>query len=353
MQMLSIPFPRAAHALNVSGYGQVIWYISGAAYAFLVPYVFSSLLDISNDLYYAGYFAGVAGFLAVYAAATRLDAVALFSRSWRWSLGLGVLAAAFLVVGVLQREDSTPRPDGLYFIFAIGWRGVLYGTVDALILTAFPVAVAYALFNHSLETMVRRAGFAILALALSLTITATYHLGYEQFREKGVSGPETGNAIISVPAILTVNPLGSVVAHASMHVAAVVHAYETDLYLPPQTFVKAEGGAYAAEVQLTDRDSGGSVKLALDGTLIVALPSNPSTGYAWGIEGELPDGLRQEGEKRYVPAGSTEPVAGAGGTEVFTFTAVEKGDVALKLVYTRAWEDGVAERMFSVGVAVR
>jgi hypothetical protein len=71
-------------------------------------------------------------------------------------------------------------------------------------------------------------------------ITATYHLGYEQFREDGVAGPETGNTIISLPAIVTANPAGAVVAHAAMHVTAVTHAYETDLYLPPQTFVEED-----------------------------------------------------------------------------------------------------------------
>jgi hypothetical protein len=47
--------------------------------------------------------------------------------------------------------------------------------------------------------------------------------------------PETGNTIISAPAIVSMSPLGSVIAHTSMHAAAAVHAYETDVFLPPQT----------------------------------------------------------------------------------------------------------------------
>jgi hypothetical protein len=239
--MQSLPLPDTMPANKVSGYGQAIWYLTGAAYAFMLPFVFSSLLDLENDVYYAIYFTGVLAFLAIYASVTSLDVIDLFKRNWQWSLGLGVLTAAFLVFGVLQREDSTPHPGGLYFIFSVGWRGVLYGVIDALLLTAFPVSIAYALFNSRVDTAIRRAGFAAFTLVLSLIITATYHLGYEQFRDDGVSGPETGNSIISIPAILTTNPLGSVVAHASMHVAANVHAYETDLYLPPQTSVKADG----------------------------------------------------------------------------------------------------------------
>jgi hypothetical protein len=103
-----------------------------------------------------------------------------------------------------------------------------------LLLTAFPAAVAFAIMHGRVETALQRAGYAVLTLALVLVITATYHLGYEQYREDGVGQPESGNTIISIPALLTTNPLGSVIAHASMHVAADVHAYETDVFLPPQ-----------------------------------------------------------------------------------------------------------------------
>jgi hypothetical protein len=81
-------------------------------------------------------------------------------------------------------------------------------------------------------------GFAALALPLVVVITASYHLGYQQFRDDGVAAPETGNTIISLPLLVSANPVGSVIAHASMHLAAVTHAYETDVFLPPQQSVE-------------------------------------------------------------------------------------------------------------------
>jgi hypothetical protein len=228
------------HFLQGAAVTHLIWFAAGLIVAFLMPFVFSSVLDLDHDLYYLVYFTGAAAFLAAYAQATHLDIVALFTRNWRWSLGLGVLASVFLVFRILSAEDSTPHPDGLYFAFEIGWRGVLYGIVDALLLTAFPLAVAFSSFGGRLDTLGRKAGYLALTIGLVWIITATYHLGYEQFREDGVGGPETGNTIISVPAIVTANPIGAVVAHAAMHVTATTHAYETDLYLPPQTFVDGE-----------------------------------------------------------------------------------------------------------------
>jgi hypothetical protein len=197
--------------------------------------VFSSLLELHHDVYYGVYFAAALGFLAAYVRATDADVRTFLRQNWRWSLALGVIASAALVFNVLNREDSTPRPDGLYFVFEVVWRGVIYGAVDALLLTAFPALVALSLFYGDIAKLARRIGFAAVTLVLVLIITASYHLGYEQFREDGVGGPETGNMIISIPAIVTANPIGSVVAHVSMHVAAVTHAYETDVFLPPQT----------------------------------------------------------------------------------------------------------------------
>lgn len=211
------------------------WYAGGVFVGFLIPFVFTSLLDIHHDLYYLAYFALAGGFLAAYVSATGVNVVELFTRRWKLSLGLGLLATAFVVQAVLTRDDSTARPGGAYLWFEVFWRGAAYGAVDALLLTAFPVAAAFALHGHRLGTWARRLTFALLSIGMVAVITASYHLGYEQFREDGIGAPEFGNTVISVPAIATINPAGSVLAHMSMHVAAVLHSYETETYLPPQT----------------------------------------------------------------------------------------------------------------------
>jgi hypothetical protein len=220
---------------------QPAWFAAGLVLSFLIPFVFSSTLDVRHDLYYLVYFAGTLAFLAAYVVATGVDLRAVVARSWRWSLLLGAALAVLLVVQVF-REDSTPRPDGAYFAFSLAWRGVIYGAVDALLLTAFPALVTLALLGGNLHGAGRRLTFALGSLVLTITITAVYHLGYEQYREDGLGDPEIGNTLISLPTLLTANPLGSVVAHASMHVAADIHAYEGDR-IPPQTFVQAQAPA--------------------------------------------------------------------------------------------------------------
>jgi hypothetical protein len=218
---------------------QLAWFVGGAIYAFLVPYVFWDRLGIQHDWYYAIYFGAVALLVGAYAVSTRADLAGAFRRNWVLSLALGIPAAAFVAWNVL-REDATPHPEGAYFGFELLWRGVVYGAVDALLLTAFPALVAYGLLRGNVTGVARRAGFAALALALTLVITATYHWGYGQYRangmaQNGLGGPLFGNTVMSVPAFASTNPLGTVIAHVTMHVTATNHAYETDVFLPPKT----------------------------------------------------------------------------------------------------------------------
>ena len=110
--------------------------------------------------------------------------------------------------------------------------------MDALLLSAFPGFVAYSILRGRVAGLTGKLRYTALALPLVLLITATYHLGYPQYREDGVGKPEIGNTIISVPMFATANPIGALIAHATMHTTAVAHSYETDVFLPPKTTVK-------------------------------------------------------------------------------------------------------------------
>jgi hypothetical protein len=212
----------------------IAWFVLGSAVAFAVPYVGVSVLDMHHDLYYLAYFVVTLGLLAAWARLEHVDVLAVVRRRWISSVAIGIPVAGFVVANVL-RQDPTARPDGAYFVFELLWRGVGYGTVDALLLTAFPSVIAYRILRGRIDGFAGRARFAAVALPLILLITATYHLGYPQYREDGVQQPEVGNALISIPALVTANPAGSVIAHVSMHVTAVTHAYETPTFLPPET----------------------------------------------------------------------------------------------------------------------
>jgi hypothetical protein len=214
---------------------QGAWFVLGLAAAFAIPYVGVSQLNLQHDVYYGAYFAATLALLAAYVRSEHVDVRALFTRHWLSSLVVGLPVAAFVVWNVFRTDDATARPHGAYFAFELLWRGVGYGTIDALLLTVFPCVVACTMLHGRMTTALRRARYIGLALPMILVITAVYHLGYPQYRQDGVAKPEVGNTLISIPMLATANPVGSIAAHVSMHVTAVTHSYETTIFLPPKT----------------------------------------------------------------------------------------------------------------------
>jgi hypothetical protein len=235
----------AGHANTASSQdgvrAQAGWFIVVSAIAFLVPFVFSSGLELQHDWYYLIYFAVTVATLGAYVRLTQADIRGLFTRNWKLSAVIGAASAAFVVWSVLGRIDSTPHPNGFYFAFEIVWRGLFYGTVDALLLSAFPGLVAWQAMGRDISGIGRRVSFGVLTLALVMTITAVYHLGFKDLRNsEGIRNPEIGNTVISLPVIVSANPIGSIAAHTSMHLAAVTHSYESKDRLPPQVFVDSD-----------------------------------------------------------------------------------------------------------------
>ena len=211
------------------------WLGWGFALAFAVPFLFADLLEINRDLFYGLYAIAVAGLFALWARSTGYDVVAAIKRRWPWAVGLGVVLAGVLAFMVVRTEDPTPRPDGLELIGAVLWRGVLYGVTDGVLLSVFPILVVFAAFAGSRLNR-RFAGKIVIgavALIASLAMTAVYHAGYSDFRSGKIGKPLTGDALWSVPTLVTLNPLGGPIAHAGLHVAAVLHSYDTDTFLPP------------------------------------------------------------------------------------------------------------------------
>lgn len=210
----------------------LLWIPAGAAVGFGASFVFADLIALPVDLYYLIYFAVVLGFLAFYARRTELDVRAWASRRLVWGVLLGIAGGLVLMRGVLARPE-TAHLSGATLAWALVWRGVAYGSVDGLLLFAFPWIVVWRAFGAEEKGWGPRIGSGAVALASILLITTTYHLGYRDFRSPMIAQPNIGSTIGSVPTLATANPVASPIAHVFLHVTAVVHSPETDLFLPP------------------------------------------------------------------------------------------------------------------------
>jgi len=104
--------------------------------------------------------------------------------------------------------------------------------------------------------------------------------------------------------------------------------------------------------KVTAADDGKTIELATGGKLTVELESNPSTGFDWYLDGDLPSQLATATDD--FKQGGKPGVVGAGGTRTIVYDAVASGTATLKLVYVRVWETGVKpEKTFTVTVAVK
>jgi D-alanyl-D-alanine carboxypeptidase len=213
---------------------QWAWLAGGALLAFALPFVLTDLIAIDRDLYYGILIASVFGFFALWLRRTSEDPLAALTHHWRAGVALGLLFAV-LMLAIVLREPSTARPGGVELAAAVVWRGALYGLADGTLLSAFPILAVFAAFRGTRTRESRRGTAAVgaLALAVSLLFTAVYHLGYTDFRGEKLRKPLAGDVVWSVPTLATLSPLGSPIAHAGLHVSAVVHSYETDTFLPP------------------------------------------------------------------------------------------------------------------------
>jgi hypothetical protein len=93
--------------------------------------------------------------------------------------------------------------------------------------------VTWRAFDVEKKSLGKKIAFGFLAWLFILVLTTAYHIGYFDFRSKKILQPNIGNTIISIPTLVSANPIGSPIAHATMHITAIIHSPKTELFLPP------------------------------------------------------------------------------------------------------------------------
>src|SRR5512133_3976144 len=88
--------PPAVARVHHERSGQWLWLYSGALFAFLVPFVFTDVIDVPRDLYYGIYSISVFAFFAAWVRASGLDTREFVAHNWKWALALGLIAGGVL-----------------------------------------------------------------------------------------------------------------------------------------------------------------------------------------------------------------------------------------------------------------
>jgi hypothetical protein len=214
---------------------------------FATSLIASDIGGLHHDLYLLIYFTVAFGYLGWFATKCGVAWRRLLRTNLWWSLGVGALVGV-AVVRQVTGQAGTSHPKGAFFWFELVWRGLVYGSVDALVLAVFPAVVAYLVMRGNRKGLARKTAFAGLVVLFSVIVSAAYHAGYSTYRGSTMSKPLTGTVMWNIPAALTGNPAGAVVAHAAVHSSAVVHQYYggDNHLLPPELkadYPERAGGA--------------------------------------------------------------------------------------------------------------
>ena len=121
----------------------------------------------------------------------------------------------------------------------------------------------------------------------------------------------------------------------------------------------AIGGTIAAAaadtnaiLALNAADSGKQITANAGDSFTITLDSNPSTGFSWSISAITDESVIDDVSNEF--KGADTGMVGAGGQEVWTFEAVDKGSSTIEMKYRRSWEQGVEPAAtFNVTVVVK
>lgn len=156
----------------------------------------------------------------------------VMGRHWTSGIVAGLGLGLVLIISVMN-QPASGSPSGLRLAAALAWLGLVYGVFDGLLLTVAPVLAVFGRDPPRLSVRTGNWARGAVALAASLFVTATYHLGYEEFRGSHLAQPLIGNAVITAGYLMTGSVATPLLGHVIMHGAAVVHGMETTSQLPP------------------------------------------------------------------------------------------------------------------------
>ena len=108
------------------------------------------------------------------------------------------------------------------------------------------------------------------------------------------------------------------------------------------------GCAGGAKVN-TYTDPAQTINAGVNQEFMIALDSNPTTGYNW--EEKHDAAMLNLVESIYEPDTPAAGLVGAGGTQYFQFKALKTGSTEITLTYKRSWESGIGEqKIFKVDI---
>ena len=207
------------------------WPAVALAAAFFTSSVFSGYLHWGRDAFIGAWLGVAVLVIGAWVASEGWSPAVQLRRRWAAGLAVGIVMGA--LVGWMATRGPVEGGGGSVSVQRFLWLAVVYGTVDAVMLSVVPVLALYGTRPGDDAGYGSRLGRALLALVASLVITAFYHLGFAEFRGGALMAPLVGNLVVTLAYLLGGNPLAPIIAHIMLHGAALLHGAGAGGVLPP------------------------------------------------------------------------------------------------------------------------
>lgn len=203
-----------------------LWAGAAACAAGAIAWVAVDLLALSRELFLVPYVLTGCIFGALFVRDAQVDVASALRHDPRRTALVTAITAG-LMIGTVMLQPGAPRATGWHLPFELAWDGIAYGAVDGLLLTVIPIAAVRRSLGPG------RLSHDALALLASIVVFIVYHLGFPEFRGSQIGAPVVAAVVFGASYLITRNPLAPILAHAAMHVAAVLHGPAGTVQLPP------------------------------------------------------------------------------------------------------------------------
>ncbi|TXT57599.1 MAG: conserved membrane protein of unknown function [Candidatus Thorarchaeota archaeon] len=214
--------------------GPLHWVLLSGLLGMFISGIFSKKLQLERRFFLIPYVIIMSIFLYSFFSLNNISFLNLIIENSMYGIIVGIIVGGILVKTV-QNQPISRTSTGNKLLGEVLWFGIIYGFIDALLLNVIPVITIWNGFEIMGLTSIWWG--MIIALVTSFTasmfVTFMYHIGYDEFRNKSIGFVIIGNSIITIAYIISLNPLGAILSHVIMHIAAVYQGPKTTLQLPP------------------------------------------------------------------------------------------------------------------------
>jgi hypothetical protein len=206
------------------------WVVASGVVGFGVAAIGTQRMRLSRETFVFLHAVATTALFVAYSRARFLSWPALASaRPLRTALV--VFVAATIGIRSVLAQPGAPAATGGRLVFEILWDGVVYGAADGALLTVLPMLAVFQSFGPVKGA--RRIERTTLALLASVAVFAAYHVGFVEFVGPAMVWPLVAALLFGTAYAVCENPTAPVLAHAAMHVAAVLHGPAGTVQLPP------------------------------------------------------------------------------------------------------------------------